>query len=158
MKTASLAELKKELENLTPKELRDLCNRLAKYKKENKELLTYLLFEAHDNKAYMGSIKKQADELFDEINKTNIYYAKKSLRKILRIINKYIKYTGSKEVEVELLIYYCKKIRKSGISFQKSTALSNLYMRQVDKIKKALATIHEDLQFDYKEDLETLMK
>ena len=156
MKTASLSELKKELENLTPKELRDLCIHLGKYKKENKELLTYLLFEAHDNKGYINSVKGMIDGLYDEINTTNIYYSKKSLRKILRLTNKYIKYTGSKQVEVELLIYYCKKLRKSGIQFQNSTALSNLYMRQVDKIKKALAGLHEDLQFDYSNDISLL--
>lgn len=157
MKTASLGELKKELENLTPKELRDLCLHLAKYKKENKELLTYLLFEAHDNPAYVNGVKVQVDELFEEINASNLYYAKKSLRKILRLTNKYIKYTGSKQVEVELLIYYCKKLRKSGIPFQKSTALTNIYARQVEKIKKALVTLHEDLQFDYEDDVRILM-
>ncbi len=157
MKTASLSELKKELENLTPKELRDLCLHLAKYKKENKELLTYLLFEANDNQAYVNGVKVQIDELFEEINASNLYYAKKSLRKILRLTNKYIKYTGSEQVEVELLIYYCKKLRKSGIPFQKSTALTNIYARQVEKIKKALATLHEDLQFDYEDDVRVLM-
>ena len=158
MKTASLNELKKEIENLSPKELKDLCIHFAKYKKENKELLTYLLFEAHDNEAYINGVKVQIDELYEEINKSNMYYAKKSLRKILRLTNKYIKYTGSKQVEVELLIYYCKKLRKSGIAFQKSTALSNIYLRQVEKIKKALNTLHEDLQFDYEEDVLMLMK
>ena len=158
MKTASVSELKKELQNLSPKELRDLCISLSKYKKENKELLTYLIFEAHDNSAYIDGVKEQMDELFDEINKSNLYYAKKSLRKILRLCNKYIKYTSSKQVEVELLIYYCLKLRKSGIEFHKSTALSNLYARQVTKIKKAMAALHEDLQFDFEDDLKLLMK
>lgn len=156
MKTASLNELKKELGNLETKELRDLCLHLAKYKKENKELITYLLFEAHDTRTYIEDTKQIIDSLYEEINKSNLYYARKSLRKILRVTNKYIKYTGSKQVEVELLIYYCQKLRKSGIAFQKSTALSNLYIRQIQKIKKALATLHEDLQFDYKEDLNSI--
>jgi len=157
MKTALISELKKEIENLNPKELRDLCIHFAKYKKENKELLSYLLFEAHDNQAYIKGVKTQVDELFDEINKSNLYFAKKSLRKILRLTNKFIKYTSSKQVEVELLIYYCKKLQESGIQFQKSTALSNIYLRQIVKIKKALATLHEDLQFDYEEDVKELM-
>jgi hypothetical protein len=156
MKTASLNELKKELENLESKELRVLCLHLAKYKKENKELITYLLFEAHDNSFYIESTKQIIDSLYEEINKSNLYYARKSLRKILRVTNKYIKYTGSKQVEVELLIYYCQKLRESGIAFQKSTALANLYTRQVQKIKKALATLHVDLQFDYENDVKLL--
>jgi len=158
MKTSSLSELKKELEGIETKELRELCVHLAKYKKENKELLTYLLFESTDNQNYIKGVKKMMDELYDEINSSNLYLAKKSLRKILRLTNKYIKYTGSKQVEVELLMYYCKKLRKSGIEFQKSTALSNIYIRQVVKIKKALATLHEDLQFDYQEEISILMR
>lgn len=156
MKTASLSELKKELENLEPKELKELCLHLAKYKKENKELITYLLFEAHDTPSYIENTKQIIDSLFEEINKSNLYFARKSLRKILRVTNKFIKYTGLKQVEVELLIYYCQKLRKSDIAFQKSTALTNLYIRQIQKIKKALATLHEDLQFDYIDDLKSI--
>lgn len=156
MKTASLSELKKELGNIEPKELKELCLHLAKYKKENKELITYLLFEAHDTSAYIENTKQLIDSLYEEINKTNLYFARKSLRKILRITNKYIKYTGLKQVEVELLIYYCKKFRKSGIEFQKSTALVNLYVRQIEKINKALSALHEDLQFDYTEDIRSI--
>ena len=48
MKTVSLSELKRALQNVPLGDLPDLCLRLAKYKKENKELLTYLLFEADD--------------------------------------------------------------------------------------------------------------
>jgi len=156
MKTASINELKKELDNIEPKELRDLCLNLVKYKKENKELITYLLFEAHDTRSYIENTKQLIDSLFEEINKSNLYFARKSLRKILRVTNKYIKYTGLKQVEVELLIYYCQKLKKSGIEFQKSTALSNLYIRQIQRIKKALSTLHEDLQFDYTDDIKSI--
>jgi hypothetical protein len=40
METASISEIKKELKTLTPQQLQDICIRLAKYKKENKELLS----------------------------------------------------------------------------------------------------------------------
>ena len=43
MKAVSVKELSQELLNRSPKELRDLCLRLSRFKKENKELLTYLL-------------------------------------------------------------------------------------------------------------------
>ena len=46
MKAATLNELRKELQALSSKELVEICLRLAKYKKESKELLTYLIFEA----------------------------------------------------------------------------------------------------------------
>ena len=48
MKASSLNELKKELEYRDKKELLSFCMRLAKFKKENKELLTFLLFEKDD--------------------------------------------------------------------------------------------------------------
>lgn len=93
MKTASIHELKEELLRTPTVDLAALCLRLAKYKKENKELLTYLLFEAHDEQGYIQSVNNEVDELFAEMNQSNLYYAKKTLRKILRIINKHIRYT-----------------------------------------------------------------
>src|ERR1043165_1074498 len=107
MKIASVSEIKQELTHASQKELVALCLHLAKFKKENKELLTYLLFESHDQQGYINNVKKEIDEQFIEINRSSIYYAKKSLRKILRIINKYIKHTGSKEAEVEVRLHYC---------------------------------------------------
>lgn len=156
MKTASLNELKSELIKLKPDEVLSLCMRLAKYKKENKELLTYLLFEAIDERSYIENIKGEIDIGFQGMNMTNLYLAKKSLRKTLRITNKYIKYSGSKQTEVELLIYFCKKLKKSGLPVFTSIILSNLYQRQIQRVKKALSTLHEDLQYDYLEDMEIL--
>src|SRR5436190_20066172 len=108
MKAASVHELKQELSNTPAEQLVDLCVRLAKFKKENKELLTYLLFEAFDENAYIGNIKKEVITQFEEINMSSLYFAKKSLRKILRILNKFIRYTGSTETEVRLLLFFCK--------------------------------------------------
>lgn len=156
MKTASVAELKKELGDLSPKELKELCLRLVKYKKENKELLTYLLFEAHDEESYIRDIKEETDLLFSEINSNSLHWAKKSLRKILRILNKYIKYSGNKQTEVELLLYYCRKLKDSGISFTYSPTLVQLYDRQIIKAEKALVKLHEDLQYDYADELASL--
>ena len=80
--------------------------RLAKYKLENKELLTYLLFEAHDESAYISMIKAEIDQYFDALPKGNVYYIKKSLRKILRITNRQVKYSGQPTTEVELRLYF----------------------------------------------------
>lgn len=137
-------------------ELAALCIRLAKYKKENKELLHYLLYEADDETSYIKEVKKEMDILFGEIKKGNAYQNKKTLSKILRFTQKQIKYSGIKRTEVELLMYYCLKMRKSGISLHNSLAISNIYIRQMAKIKKAIAGLHEDLQFDYEEELTRL--
>jgi len=156
MKSATLNELKKELQELSPKQVQDLCIRLAKYKKDNKELLTFLLFEAHDEPAYIQNIREEMEELFTEVNKRNVYLAKKTLRKIVRTANKYIRYSGSKTVQIEVLIYFCQLIKKSGISIRSSSVLENLYEQQLKKIKKALSTLHEDLQYDYQREIEEI--
>lgn len=156
MKTASLNEIKTELGHYGNDELVDLCMRLAKYKKDNKELLTYLLFEAIDENSFIESIKKEIDCSLDEMNRSTLYFAKKTIRKILRFTNKYIKYSGSKQTEVELLIYFCSKLKASGLPVESNNIIFNIYIRQIQRIKKALSGLHEDLQFDYKDDLESL--
>jgi gas vesicle protein len=156
MKAATVNDIKQELGNLSAKQLTDICLRLAKFKKENKELLTYLLFEANDEPAYINLVKQEIDEQYTSINDNNLYWAKKSLRKILRIANKHIRYIGTKPAEVELLIYFCTRLKESGIPFQKSTVLNNLYNQQLKKIKAAIATFHEDLQYDYLRELNKL--
>lgn len=157
MKTATIQELKQELQGVTPGKLLELCLRLAKFKKENKELLTYLLFEAHNEEDYINSVKLIIDEGFTELPKANVYLTKKSLRKILRITNKYIKYTGSKQSEVALLIYFCQRMKASGIRIQKSNVLQNIYLQQIKKISMALKLLHEDLQYDYRQELDGLL-
>lgn len=156
MKSASISEIKHELINSSPKELLELCLRLIKYKKENKELLNYLLFEANDLHSYIESIKKEIDEQFLQINNSNLYFAKKSLRKILKTTNKYIRYATSKETEAELLIYFCNKIKTSEIKIDKSVALKNLYANQIKKIRSVVETLHEDLQYDYNNAIQQL--
>lgn len=156
MKAASLKELKTELCTLHPEQISELCIRMAKFRKENKELLTYLLFESHDERAYAKEVKSQMDELFKEVNKSSSYLAKKTIRKILRIVNKHIKYSGSKQTEVELLIHFCKKLKKLGIPMPINSVLGNIYLRQYQKIKKSLTSFHEDLQYDYSEEIALL--
>ena len=157
MKAASISEIKNELGNLAPARLAELCLQLAKYKKDNKELLSYLLFEENDQAAYIENVKKEIDTQFEEVNTSHLYFAKKTLRKILRITGKHIRYTGSKQAEAELLIYFCQKLKNSGIQFQTSTVLMNLYQSQIKKINAAIAGFHEDLQYDYLKDIKTLM-
>jgi hypothetical protein len=157
LKSASLSEIKNELVTLMPNDILALCMRLAKYKKDNKELLTYLLFEASDERGYVNAIKSEIDIQFEVMNKTNLYFVKKNLRKTLRITNKNIKYSGSKQTEVELLIYFCLKMKKANLPIQGNTVIANIYKRQKERIKKAASTLHEDIQYDFKEDIESLV-
>ena len=156
MKAVTVKELRQELDNLTPKELRDLCLRLARFKKENKELLSYLLFESSSELSYVESVKKELDQQFEQINRKSYYLIKKSIRKILRNIKKYIRYSQKKETELDLLIYFCGKLKKISPSIQKNTGLLNLYNRQIETIRKKLSSLHEDLQYEYGMELNEL--
>lgn len=156
MKAASISELKQELITLPPKKVLELCLRLARFKKENKELLSYLLFESHNEPAYVESIKKEINDEFWNLPRSNMYIIKKGLRKILRLISKYSKHTSAKESEVELILHFCTNLNNSGIRFRSNKALSNLYDQQLKKLNILIESVHEDLRFDYKKQLEEL--
>ncbi|MBN8694848.1 MAG: hypothetical protein J0L69_16760 [Bacteroidetes bacterium] len=157
MKSGSLNEIKKELQELEPNRLAELCISLAKYKKENKDYLDYLLFESHDKDGFVSQVKQEIDLLYSEINPDmNLYYAKNILRKILRITNKYIKYVGDKSVAVDLHIYYCRKLIESRLPIEKSARLVNLKTAEIKKIKTLLIALHPDLQYDYIKELEEM--
>ena len=156
MKAASVKQIKDELSNRSPKELLEFCLRLSKFKKENKELLTYLLFEASDEESYIQSVKNEMDELFENVNRKNFYYMKKGIRKILTNSKKHIRYSQNKETEVDLLIYFCKSLKDFSPSIRRSSTMMNLYNRQIEMIKKKVEKLHEDLQFDYGYELEQL--
>jgi hypothetical protein len=158
MKSVTLKELSRELTYRTPKELRDLCLRLARFKKENKELLTYLLFESADELAYVQNVKKEMDGEFEQINRTSYYFIRKSVRKILKNTRKYIRYSQKKQTEVDLLLYFCTRLKSLSPPIQKNAALMNLYNRQIDTIIKKVSVLHEDLQFDYSIELSELKK
>lgn len=156
MKAATIAQLKKELQYRNPDELLQLCLRLARFKKENKELLTYLLFESDSEEGYISTVKEELDFLFLEINTNSYFYIKKSVRKILRTLKKYIRYSGNKETEVALLLYFCEKMIAFRPSIRQNNTLMNLYQRQLVFVEKKIAALHEDLQYDYHQILEGL--
>lgn len=149
MKAASLAEIKKELKHKSEEELLSYCLSLSRFKKENKELLTYLLFEALDEEGYIQSVKNEIDLQFSEINNQNYYWMKKTIRKVLRLTRKYIRYSKKKSTEVELLIYFCHKMLGLNPSIKENTVLINLYDRLIISIRKTIDKMEEDLQYDY---------
>jgi len=156
METSSLSELKKELSLIPAKDTLEICMKLVRYKKENKELLHYLLFYAHDEQTYIETVKKEITFLLKDSIVFTLYLSKKTIRKILKITNNYIRYSKLKQTEVELRIHFCTEIKKSGILPHADKSLRNLYDRQIDKINKALEKLHEDLQHDYQEELNLL--
>jgi hypothetical protein len=156
MKAVTVKELKQELNNIAPKELRDLCLRLARFKKENKELLTYLLFESSNEALFIESVKKEIDQQFELINRKSYYLIKKGLRKILLFIRKNIRYSQNKVTEIDLLIYFCLKLKKFAPSMNRNIRLLKIYNGQLETIRKKVSYLHEDLQYDYEMELDAL--
>lgn len=157
MKAASVKELKVALKECSPNELLEHCLSLAKFKVECKELLTYRLFEADNETAYIQEVKHTIRVQFEAISSPNYYYIKKSVRKILRNLKKYIRYSKKKETTAELLLYFCTDLKQHFPEMNRSTALLNIYKRQLDALQKTISTLHEDLQYDYKEELKSLL-
>ena len=156
MKAVTVKEIKTELSHRSHDDLLKLCLQLSKFKKENKELLTYLLFESENEDSFIKSVKLEIDEQFEFINTKTYYFIKKSVRKILRIIKKYIRYSKQTETEITLLLYFCEKLKNFKPNIQKNTVLLNIYKRELANAKKKTLMLHEDLQYDYGLEIETL--
>ncbi len=156
MKVATVKELKDELAQYSQKEILAICLRLSKFKKENKELLTYLLYDSKNEMLYIEKAKNEIDIQFEQINKSSYYFIKKSVRKILRTVKKHIRYSQKKETEVELLIHFCYKLNNFHPLINKNKVLQNLYLQQIESIRKTVSKLHEDLQYDYKKELDEL--
>lgn len=150
MDSASLAQIRKELKTLSREEVAELCNKLIKYKRDNKELINYLLFETQDEDSYVARIKEDVSEAFAATNTRGFYLAKKSIRRALRIANKYIKYSDVPETEIDVLLHFCEELRGLDLDYKRSKVMSNLYERQVVKIKDIYSDLHEDLQFEFR--------
>lgn len=156
MKASSLAQIKKELQNLSSEELYNLCAQLGRFKVENKLLLTYLLYYSEDNESYIEDVKELLDTMLEAMNTESYFYMKKTIRKVLRQIKLYSRISKSAIVEVELLLFFCERLSVLEPSIQRNKLLTNLYERQKTAILKKIATLHEDLQYDYKEQLKEL--
>lgn len=149
MKSASVQTIKQELMALPPSKLLDYLLRLVKFKKENKDLLHFLLFESHYPAAYLDSIKLEMDEDFELLPIHNWYNAKKGLRKILRNISKYSKHVNTKEFEIEMRFHFCDRLHSSNVPYRKYKALSNIFDAQLLKVGRLIEGVHEDLQSEY---------
>ena len=154
MRSASIDDIKKELKELPPKKVLELLLRVARFKKENKELLTYLLFEAHNEQNYIRLLKADINEQFAEVSPTPTSQAKKHYRKILRGINRQIKYIGSKAAGVELLLHFASILRDQDSSLHPK--LETIFLQQLAKAEKLLPTVDDDLKFDFQQQIDSL--
>jgi membrane-anchored protein YejM (alkaline phosphatase superfamily) len=156
MKAASLKEIKSALQDSDVDQLTEFCLRLIKFKKENKELLTYMIFESSDEEAYVSAVKAEIEEQFKAVSKGHVFFAKKTLRKILRYVNRQSRYSGIDKTELELRIFFCVQMIDNGIAIKKGTVIYNLYHQQLKKIDALIGKLPEDLQYDYEGDMKVL--
>lgn len=158
MKASSISQIKKELKYASKEELIEIVLRIGKYKVENKELLSYLLFDSSHEQGYIDKIKVYMDFQFEIINRENYYFIKKSVRKILRVTKRFIKYSKNIETETTLLIHFCKNLEEMDPSYKYNQVLLNMYFRQLNLIEKNLEKMHEDLSYDFRREVDLLIK
>ncbi len=156
MEIASLQEIKSELKACSPEQLVNLCLRMAKFKKENKELLGYLLFSAEKETEFIKNAKLQMDTEFTSLNLSQMYLAKKTLRKALRSVNKFIRFSNSVNVEAALLLHFCFKLKSSGLPMIENSVVGNIYAQNYKKMNAAINKMHEDLQYDFRDTITKL--
>lgn len=158
LKPADLKEIRKELALQDRKDLEEICVRLTRFKKDNKELLTYLLFWSEDEEQYIREINAAISEMMVEARGLTIYTAKKTIRKVVRNMNRYLRFSGNKTTDLEVRIHFCEEMNQLNINFRRSKMLTGIYEAQVKKIRIALKSIHEDLQRDYEGRIRDLEK
>ncbi|WGK64250.1 hypothetical protein [Croceiramulus getboli] len=156
MKAAKLPDLRRALKELPREDLIALCARMAVFKKENKELLTYLLFEAEHEPSYVASVKEWMVESFAQIQSTRYYLIKKSVRKILKQTKTFIRYSKNKETEVALLLHFCEQLTQVRPSIRKNKVLRNSLERQWTLAKNKSEALHPDIRYDYEETISKL--
>ena len=69
---------------------------------------------------------------------------------------KYIRYSGNKETEVEILLHFCKRLKEFKPDIRQNKRQLNLFLKLSEQIEKKISLLHEDLQFDFERELEKL--
>ena len=118
--------------------------------------MSYLLFEADDEAHFIEVIKEEVSCDFKAINKSSVYLIKKSSRRILKNVKKYIRYSQQTTTEIDLLVHFCFELGQFESLLTQSLVLRNMYRSQLRMIKKNLSKVHEDFYDDYQERLTQL--
>lgn len=154
---ASLKVIKDELATLTNKELNGIILKLIKYRKENKELVTYLLFDSRDEMEYVKLMKKEIEIALDTVTSSNARNSLKLIRKVLRNTRKAIKFSSNHETEVQLLLHYCSILKSKDLPLTRVKALNSIWDRCILSAGKAISALHEDLRYDYGMELKAIL-
>jgi len=157
IESPKLAELKKELNFLQAPELKELCLRLAKHKTENKELLHFLLFYADKKEDYVEDVKALIVNEFNQLH-PSIYSATKQIRKLLRLVNKHIKFIATKHLEAEIALAFCNQFIEHPIIKINQKATIGILISQLKRLIRVIPKLEDDLQFDYQSQFDSLIE
>ncbi len=153
MKTESLNSLRKHLSTLSSMELAQLCVDMAKYRKENKEYLQYLLFERHDHDILITDIVTSLDETMKNLSRTPSTRVKE-VRKVQKEIKKYIRFIKNPVYELQLLLWFSDALALIAESRIARPHFISLYAAQVKRMTIIFDKLHEDIQYDYRDALQ----
>jgi len=155
---ANLNTIKKELIECEKKQLIEIITRLCRFKLDNKSLVSFLLFDAENEPEFVKEAKLQIDDLIEESKYFNFYSTKKRYRKIATLITKYVKFTNKTESEIELRLHLVKTFTENKSELKTYLYFKKALSKQLEKVDKLMKKIHEDLQFEYEEEINNLNK
>jgi hypothetical protein len=104
----------------------------------------------------VSSLKLEIDELLSSIEKGPISPIKKQIRRVIRLINRHVKYIGTKVSHVELLLHLCEQLKEHEQDLLSSSKIYSLYELQLNKVRKLLPAVDDDLQYDYEQKINAL--
>lgn len=162
MKLSEHKILKKEILALPPKEKDKLLLRLVAKDKVLTEHLHFLLLE--DETDLADRVLRIKSEILSATKKqANVKETLTDLRKLVKLVNHNLKVTKANFEDVELRIYLFNNINirfKSGIfsSYKNYEQLfANYFVKSILMTLKKFDKLHEDLQFDLKDELDLLL-
>lgn len=156
MQIPSLAEIKKELNYLEEKEVKELLLELVKFSRENKSFLYFQLYSRNNPDFYTKNIKIELELLFDKSKSNHFYTAKKSIQALRRSLNKALKLTKNKADQADVILFFCEKMKENGYCDFVHPVITNVFDTQIKKAIKLISSLHEDLFCDYESRLAEL--
>lgn len=152
----SLKTIRDELSLLTNKELISIVSALIKFRKDNKELVTYMLFDSKDETVYVKTVIEETNTAMESVNRFNAKQQIKHIRKVLRNVKKAIKISGNHETAITLLLHFCSIMKEKNLPIYRFKGINLIWERCISQIETEMLKIHEDLRYDYGEELKRL--
>jgi len=167
MKLSEHKDLKKEILALSVKEKDKLLLRLVAKDKVLTEHLHFLLLEDESNlNDRVAFIKNETAQALEDLNTTPKTSAKDTLlvlRKLIKQINHFYKVTKAdfEEIELKISLFNASpmkfKYKVYSLSKNHEQLLANYMVKAILILLRKFNKLHEDLQFDLKEEINTLL-